>query len=58
VIYHPDWDLSEKGKKDVERHHKKIDDVLRKNVKDVIAEESIITKRKGKTVKVPIRGAR
>lgn len=56
VIYHPDWDLSEKGKKDVERHHKKIDDVLRKNVKDVIAEESIITKRKGKTVKVPIRG--
>jgi len=56
VVYHPDWDLSEKGKKDVERHHKKIDDVLRKNVKDVIAEESIITKRKGKTIKVPIRG--
>ena len=56
IIYHPDWDLSEKGKKDVERHHKKIDDAIRKSVKDVIAEESIITKRKGRKVRIPVRG--
>jgi len=56
IIYHPDWDMSEKGKKDVERHHKKIDDAIRKSVKDVIAEESIITKKKGKKVRIPVRG--
>jgi len=56
VIYHPDWDLSDKGKKDVERHHKKIDDAIRKSVKDVIAEESIITKKKGKKVRIPVKG--
>jgi len=56
IIYHPDWDMSEKGKKDVERHHKKIDDAIRKSVKDVVAEESIITKKKGKKVRIPVRG--
>lgn len=56
IIYHPNWDLSEKGKKDVERHHRKIDDAIRKSVKDVIAEESIITKKKGKKVRIPVRG--
>ena len=40
--------ISEKGKKDAERHHEKIDDAIRKNVRDVIAEETIITKRKGR----------
>jgi len=56
IIYHPNWDLSEKGKKDVERHHKKIDDAIRESVKDVIAEESIITKKKGKKVRIPVKG--
>ncbi len=58
VIHHPDWDLSERGKKDAERHHKKIDDAIRKNVRDVIGEESIITRKSGKTVRVPVKGMR
>ena len=56
IEVHDDWDLSEKGKKDAERHHEKIDDAIRKNVKDVIAEESIITKKRGRKVRIPVRG--
>jgi uncharacterized protein len=56
IINHPDWDLSERGKKDAERHRKKIDEAIRKNVRDVISEESIITRKKGKTVRVPVKG--
>lgn len=51
-----DWELSEKGHKDSERHRKKVDKSIRENFKDVIAEENIITKRKGRKVKVPIKG--
>ncbi len=58
IVVHDDWDLSEKGKKDAERHREKIDDAIRKNVKDVISEESIITKRKGKKVRIPVKGMR
>lgn len=48
IIYHDSWDLSERGKKDAARHREKIDETIRKNVRDVISEESIITKREGK----------
>jgi len=56
IKHHPDWDLSERGKKDAERHRKKIDEAIRKHVREVISEESIITQRKGKKVYVPVRG--
>jgi sporulation protein YhbH len=56
IIQHDDWDLSEKGVKDAERHRKKIDKAIRENVKNVIGEESIITDRKGKKVRIPVRG--
>lgn len=56
IVKHDDWDLSEKGKRDAERHRKKIDDAIRKSVKDVIGEESIITEKKGKKVKIPVKG--
>ena len=56
IIEHEDWDLSEKGQKDAERHHEKIDDAIRKNVRDVISEESIITKKRGRKIRVPVRG--
>lgn len=56
IEIHDQWDLSEKGKKDAERHHEKIDDAIRKNVKDVIAEESIITKKRGRKIRIPVRG--
>ena len=51
-----DWDFSDRGSKDAERHRSKIDDAIRKGVKDVISEESIITKRKGRKVRIPVRG--
>jgi uncharacterized protein len=56
IVNHDDWELSERGEKDAERHRDKIDDAIRKNVKDVISEEAIITKKKGKKVKIPVRG--
>lgn len=56
IVVHDSWDLSEKGKKDAERHRHKVDDAIRKSVKDVIGEESIITRKKGKTVKIPVKG--
>lgn len=56
IVIHDSWDLSEKGKKDAERHRGKIDDAIRKNVKDVIGEESIITRKQGKTIKIPVKG--
>jgi uncharacterized protein len=51
-----DWGLSDKGNKDAERHREKIDDAIRKNVRDVIAEESIITKKRGKKIRIPVKG--
>jgi hypothetical protein len=56
ILDHSDWDLSEKGKSDAARHREKIDDHIRKNIKDAIAETPIITDRKGKTVKIPVKG--
>ena len=56
IVNHDDWDLSEKGQKDAERHHEKIDEAIRKNVRDVISEESIITKKRGRKVRIPVRG--
>ena len=56
IVQHDYWDLSDKGQKDAERHQEKIDDSIRKNMKDVISEESIITKKRGRKVRVPVRG--
>lgn len=50
------WDYSDRGKRDAERHRKKVDDAIRRNVKDVISEESIITEKRGRKVRVPVRG--
>jgi len=56
IIYHSDWGISDKGKKDAQRHREKIDDAIRKNARDVIGEESIITRKGKKIVKIPVRG--
>jgi len=58
IIYHDSWEMSERGKSDAARHQKKIDSMIRKNVQDVIGEESIITQKDGKTVKIPVKGLR
>jgi sporulation protein YhbH len=56
IVVHDDWELSEKGLKDAERHQKKIDKTIRENVKNVIGEESIITRKGDKKVRIPVRG--
>ena len=51
-----DWEFSKRGAEDVARHQKKIKESVKKNISDIISEESIITRKKGQTVKVPIKG--
>jgi len=58
IIDHSDWDLSEKGKVDAQRHRQKIDESIRKNIRDAISETPIITDKKGKKVKIPVKGLR
>jgi len=55
IVYHDDWEIK-KGIKDAKRHQDKIDDAIRKNVRDVIGEESIITEQGKKKVRVPVKG--
>jgi sporulation protein YhbH len=56
IINHDSWQFSEKGLKDAQRHREKIDEHIRKNVRNVISEESIITKKHGKKISIPVRG--
>lgn len=56
IVNHDTWEFSEKGKKDAERHREKIKDQIRKNIKNVIGEETIITKKDNKKVRIPIKG--
>ncbi len=56
IVVHDDWDLSERGKKDAARHREKIDDSIRKSIRDIIGEESIITQKGNKTVRIPVKG--
>ncbi len=51
-----DWGLSQRGFKDAARHRQKIKESLQKNIADIIGDASIITRKKGQVVKVPIRG--
>src|SRR3990167_2234079 len=45
-----------RGPKDAKRHREEQKEVIRKKLPDIIAQEDIITDRKGRKVKVPIRG--
>jgi uncharacterized protein len=56
IKHHEDWNLSEKGKNDAARHRSKIEDAIRKGAIDVIAEESIISKKRDGNVKIPVKG--
>jgi hypothetical protein len=51
-----DWELSQRGMKDAARHREKVRDAIRGNIADIISEESIITRKEGQIVKVPVRG--
>ena len=47
---------TKQGPMDAERHRKKQKDAIKKGMKEIVANESIITRRKDETVKIPIRG--
>ena len=50
-----DWSLHRKGQIDQERHKEKIRDAVKKNLGEIVSEESIILSDGKKTVRVPIR---
>lgn len=57
IVFHDQW-TTQKGTRDARRHQEKVDDAIRKNIKNVIGDESIITREGKKTVLVPIKGLR
>src|SRR5260370_8086826 len=50
-----DWSLHRKGQADQERHKEKIREAIKKNLGDIVSEESIILSDWKKMVRVPIR---
>jgi uncharacterized sporulation protein YeaH/YhbH (DUF444 family) len=48
-------EYKEKGKRDAKRHREKQKSAVKKEIRKVISESSIITRKKGKKVKIPIR---
>jgi sporulation protein YhbH len=50
-----DWSLHRKGSIDQERHKEKIREAIKKNLGDIVSEESIILSDGKKVIKVPIR---
>lgn len=53
-IFVPDM-VTERGRADAKRHREKQRDVLKESLPKIIAEESIITSKKGKKVRIPIK---
>lgn len=53
IIRSEPW--SERGKKDARRHREKHREAIKEKLPELIADESIITGRQGKTVKIPIK---
>ena len=47
---------SDRSAWDRKRHRQLVEDAIRKNMGDIIAEESIIGQSKSKKIKIPIRG--
>lgn len=48
-------EYKEKGRRDAKRHREKQKDAVKKEIKKIVSESSIITKKKGKKVKIPIK---
>jgi sporulation protein YhbH len=54
-IFREDWSLHRQGQMDQERHLEKVREAIKKNLADIITDESIITSDGKRLVKVPIR---
>jgi sporulation protein YhbH len=55
IITREDWSLHRKGEIDRQRHQEKVREAIKKNLADIVSEESIIMHDGRKVVKVPIR---
>lgn len=55
IISREDWSLHRKGEIDRQRHREKVKDAIKKNLADIVSEESIILSDGQKVIKVPIR---
>jgi sporulation protein YhbH len=49
------WELRKRGLKDSIRHDQRVKDAIKKNLRELIAEEAIIASDGKKTVKIPLR---
>lgn len=49
------WDLRRRGLKDARRHDARVQEAIRKNLRHLIVEESIISSRGNKKIRVPVR---
>ncbi len=54
-IAREDWSLHRQGQMDQDRHLEKVRDAIKKNLADIIADESIITSDGKRMVRVPVR---
>ncbi|WP_018924256.1 sporulation protein YhbH [Salsuginibacillus kocurii] len=56
IVSREDWSLHRKGYQDQRRHQERVKEAVRKNLPDIVTEEQLILSgRKGKKVRVPIR---
>ncbi|PTM57986.1 sporulation protein YhbH [Desmospora activa] len=55
IVSEEDWSLHRKGHQDQMRHQEKVKEAIKKNLSDLISEESIILSDGKKMVKIPIR---
>ncbi len=46
----------DRSQEDRRRHRELVEDAIKKNISDIIAEENIIGQRKDKKIKIPIKG--
>ena len=49
------WDLRRRGLADSQRHDKRVKDAMKKNLRELISEESIITSDGTKRIRIPLR---
>lgn len=54
-LSHDDWSLHRKGLADQARHRQKVKEAIKRNLADIVAEQSIITSDGKRVVRVPIR---
>jgi uncharacterized protein len=55
IVSEEDWSLHRKGYQDQMRHQEKVKEAIRKNLPDLISEESIIMSDGKQIVKIPVR---